>query len=82
MDVDDLLILSFDIYNDMAAGQRSDWNKLEDHIAGLSYARVNELLRYLPSWGAIQHPMDFARYSILLSMLEDAKAQMEEGVDV
>ena len=78
MDIDDLIILSYDIYEDMAANRRSDWNKLEDYIAGLSYARVNELLRYLPSLSSLHHAVDFARYSVLVSMLEDAKAQMEE----
>lgn len=80
MTVDDLLIMSHDIYTNMGTNNPSEWNTLEDHIAGLSYGRVNELLAYLPSWGAIQNPMDFARYSVLRSMLEDAKEFMEAEV--
>lgn len=52
------------------------WNRLEDHIATLSYGRINEILRYLPEWGDTNFDMSKG-HGVLRSMCEDAKEEIE-----
>lgn len=73
MTIDEMIDLSR-----KASDARADaaWNELEDHIATLSYGRVNEILDYLPSWDSPLFVGD--THGPLRSMCDDAKEAMEK----
>lgn len=77
MTIDQLTDLSREAFEMMGERGVKAFNTLEDEIAGYSYARINELLRYLPDWADMNAPQ-FKMYSVLVSILEDARNKIED----
>jgi hypothetical protein len=77
MTIDELTDLSREAFNVATKSGVDAFNRLEDEIAGYSYGRINELLRYLPDW-ADMNSTQFKTYSPLVAILESAKASIED----
>lgn len=75
MTIDDMLDLAKKADKPFTGSEA--WNRLEDHVATLSYGRVNEILRYLPDWSDVGFDMDKG-HGVLRSIYETAKEDMEK----